>query len=108
MSFAAIHAMAQVRDHACLIDLITWYVDAVVAHDPFKLPMAEKVQFTEDSKALKLGEGLWKTVTPRKVISQKVESPLDSPDECLLQVFGDSQVHKREIQRPNGPAQLLK
>jgi len=63
MSFAAMPALAQVCDRACLTGFITQYVDAVVAHDPFKLPMAEKVKFTEDSKALKLGEGLWKTVT---------------------------------------------
>lgn len=30
-------------------------------HDPSKLPVAEPVKFTENGKALKLGEGFWKT-----------------------------------------------
>jgi hypothetical protein len=50
-------------DRACLTNMITQYVDALVAHDYSKLPLAEKVRFTEDSKELKLGEGLWKTAT---------------------------------------------
>lgn len=60
---AAEPATAQSCDRACLSGLMTRYVDAVLAHDPSNLPLAEKVKFTEDSKALKLGEGLWKTVT---------------------------------------------
>jgi hypothetical protein len=46
-------------DRACLKGMITKYVDAVVAHDPSRLPLGAGVRFTEDSKELKLGEGLW-------------------------------------------------
>ncbi len=52
-------------DRACLKGLITKYVDAIVAHDPSTLPLAANVRFTEDSKDLKLGEGLWKTATKK-------------------------------------------
>jgi hypothetical protein len=52
-------------DRSCLSGLITQYVDAVVAHDPTRLPLAAGVRFTEDSKDLKLGDGLWKTVTAK-------------------------------------------
>src|SRR5882672_5124261 len=52
-------------DRACLKGLITKYVDAMVAHDPSKLPLAANVRFTEDSQELKLGEGLWKTVAKK-------------------------------------------
>jgi hypothetical protein len=52
-------------DRSCLSGLITQYVDALVAHDPTRLPLAAGVRFTEDSKDLKLGEGLWKTVTSK-------------------------------------------
>lgn len=55
-------AFAADCDRACMKDLLTTYVDAVVAHDPSKLPLAGNVRFTEDSQDLKLGEGLWKTV----------------------------------------------
>jgi hypothetical protein len=50
-------------DRACLTGLITQYVDAMVAHDSSKLPLATDVRVTEDSRAIKLGDGLWKTAT---------------------------------------------
>ncbi len=56
-------AQAADCDRACLKGMITTYVDAMVAHDPSRLPLAASARFTEDSKDLKLGDGLWKTVT---------------------------------------------
>src|ERR1044071_6598114 len=56
---------AQTCDRACLNGLITQYVDALVAHDSSKLPLGENARFVEDSKAVKLGEGLWKTATAK-------------------------------------------
>lgn len=57
-------AQAAQCDRACLSGLLTQYVDAVVAHDPSKLPLAGgTVRFTEDSREIALGEGVWKTVT---------------------------------------------
>jgi len=47
----------------CLQGLLTRYIDAMVAHAPAQLPLAANVRFTEDSRELTLGEGLWKTVT---------------------------------------------
>jgi len=56
-------AAAGACDRACLGGLITQYVDALVARDHARLPLAANVKVTEDSKAIKLGDGLWKTVT---------------------------------------------
>lgn len=58
-------AAAQDCDRACLADLLTQYIDALVAHDPSVLPLADKVKFTEDSRALQPGEGLWQTATAK-------------------------------------------
>lgn len=58
-------AQAADCNRACLQSLITTYVDAIVAHEPSKLPLAANVRFTEDSQELKLGDGLWKTVTKK-------------------------------------------
>jgi hypothetical protein len=58
-------AQAAECDRACLKGMITKYVDAMVAHDPARLPLAKNVRFTEDSQELKPGEGLWKTVTKK-------------------------------------------
>ena len=57
-------------DRACLAGLITQYVDAVVAHDPSRLPLAPGAKITEDSKSAKLGEGLWQTSTGKGTFRQ--------------------------------------
>jgi len=62
---AAAPASAQSCDRACLTGMITQYVDALVARDPAKLPLAPNARFTQDSQELKLGEGIWKSVTAR-------------------------------------------
>jgi hypothetical protein len=59
----AVQAATPSCDRACLTGLLTQYLDAVVAHDTAKLPLAAKVRYTEDSKSLPLGDGLWKTAT---------------------------------------------
>ena len=56
-------ASAQDCDRACLSRAITTYVDALVAKDHSRLPLTENVRFTEDGRDLKLGEGLWQTVS---------------------------------------------
>jgi hypothetical protein len=85
-------------DRACLGNMITQYVDALVAHDPSKLPLAADVRFTEDSKVMQLGEGLWKeTLTPgtfrqdyldteRRVAASHVQL-LAGKDQILLSVL---------------------
>jgi hypothetical protein len=51
-------------DRACMSGLLTTYVDALAAKDPSRLPLASAdVKFTEQGKAIKLGEGIWKTAT---------------------------------------------
>jgi hypothetical protein len=50
-------------DRACLGDVMTRYLDSLVAHDPNKAPLADRVRFTEDEKELPVGEGLWRTAS---------------------------------------------
>ncbi|MEJ2110894.1 MAG: hypothetical protein P8Z37_13485 [Acidobacteriota bacterium] len=57
--------LAEDCDRSCLNRMLTEYIDALVDHDPSGLPLADDVRFTEDSKALKLGEGLWTSVTAK-------------------------------------------
>jgi hypothetical protein len=53
----------QACDRECLRGLITQYLNAMVAHDPKSLPLATGARFTEDTKTLTLGEGLWKNAS---------------------------------------------
>jgi hypothetical protein len=44
----------------CLRGFITQYLDAMISHNPKAIPTAPTTRFTEDTKTLPLGEGLWK------------------------------------------------
>ena len=48
---------------ACLEKLVDRYLDAYVAHDPSRVPVAKNLTFVENDQPLKLGEGTWQTVT---------------------------------------------
>lgn len=50
-------------DRACLESLLDLYLDAVVAHDPSRLPLSADVMYTENKQALAVGDGFWNTVT---------------------------------------------
>lgn len=48
-------------DRACLQGFVDSYLDAMAKHDPSTVPVSSAVKFTENGKAMKLGEGFWKT-----------------------------------------------
>ena len=53
-------AAADTCGRECLRGFITQYLDAVISHNPKAVPTAATARFTEDTKTLALGEGLWK------------------------------------------------
>lgn len=57
-------------DRACLGDLLTTYVEAVMAHDHTMLPLADDAEYTEGGRAVALGEGAWQSVTARGTFRQ--------------------------------------
>lgn len=48
-------------DRACLESFVDQYMDALIAHDPKKLPMTARVKNTEDAVRLEPGDGFWRT-----------------------------------------------
>ena len=50
-------------DRACLEGFVDKYLDAVLAHDPARVPIAKGAKFTENGQRLELGDGLWRTMT---------------------------------------------
>ncbi len=50
-------------DRACLEELAEQYLQALVAHDSSRAPLAADVRFVENGIALRPGQGLWKTST---------------------------------------------
>lgn len=57
-------------DRACLSGMVTQYVDAMVARDPGRLPLATGLRVTENSREARLGEGLWQSVTGKGTFRQ--------------------------------------
>jgi hypothetical protein len=75
-------------DRACLVRHIDDYLQALGRRQPQALALAPQVRFTEDSRALQLGEGLWRTargVKPERVdvidVRQGVAATLALVDE---------------------------
>jgi hypothetical protein len=62
---ASAAAQSGACDRACLESLLDRYVDAVVAHDAARLPLAADVKFTENGQRLAPGDGLWHTATDK-------------------------------------------
>ena len=46
-------------DRACLNGFVDQYVEALIAHDPARLPLASKAKFTENGQEIPLGDALW-------------------------------------------------
>jgi hypothetical protein len=57
-------------DRACLKGALDQYLDALLAHDPARLPLAPGVRFTEDNTVKPVGEGLWRTATRARAFRQ--------------------------------------
>jgi hypothetical protein len=50
-------------NRACLEGFVNQYLDAMVARNPYSLPLAPKVKFTENEQVIPLGEGIWGTAS---------------------------------------------
>ena len=60
-------------DRACLEGYVDNYLDALLAHQPARLPLADDVRFTEDAVEMKLGAGgLWKTAAKLRPYRQDI------------------------------------
>lgn len=62
-------------DRGCLSAFVDQYLDAVVAHDPSRLPVAKAVKFTENGQRLELGDGLWSTAGAKGLYRLYVADP---------------------------------
>jgi hypothetical protein len=71
-AFAQPSAPGSACDRACLEGFIDQYLDALVAHAPAKLPLANNVRFTEDTLEKKVGEGLWQTASKIRPFRQDI------------------------------------
>jgi len=52
-------------DRACLENFVDQYMDALIAHNPKKLPMSARVKNTEDGVRLDPGDGFWRSAAAK-------------------------------------------
>ncbi len=77
---------------ACLITFADNYFSALAAHDPSKVKMAPAARFTEQAQVLKVGEGLWKTMTEGpKTFKIYVPDPVSGEIGAIAMVKSDNQ-----------------
>lgn len=70
LCFTQIPAFADDCDRDCLTNMITQYVEALMEHDPSKLPLDDHARYTEDGRAAILGGGIWQSLTAKGTFRQ--------------------------------------
>src|SRR4051794_13571926 len=68
-------ALGQSCDRSCLNGLVRQYLDAMLAHDPSRVPLADPVRFTENNVPMQIGDGLWGTVTKVREVNINFADP---------------------------------
>jgi hypothetical protein len=104
-SAAAAHAQSASCDRACLLGIADTYVAALVAHDPSKAPMAPAAKFTEQSKVLAVGDGLWKSaVAGPTTFKIPVPDPVSGQIGVILMMKASAAAFPAGPARGNAPA----
>lgn len=64
---AAVHPVtgAAACDRSCLFAAANGYMDALVAHDPGRVPWAPRVRYTENNVSMMIGDGIWGAASAR-------------------------------------------
>lgn len=64
-------------DRKCLNDLVDAYRAALIDHDTSHLPLATNARYTENAQDLKIGDGLWGTLTGWGSYKLYIDDPED-------------------------------
>lgn len=62
-------------DRACLDGVMVQYLGALGKHDPSGLPVASDAKMTENTKPIRLGEGVWKTMKYMQFEGETISDP---------------------------------
>ncbi|MBN2011313.1 hypothetical protein JW960_18355 [candidate division KSB1 bacterium] len=75
LGFVVLANGADPCDRACLEKLIDDLLEAMIAHNPSQLMLARDVRYTENGVELRLGDGMWGTLSTRGKYSIYVSDP---------------------------------
>ena len=56
---------SQACSRECLENFVDKYLEAVIAHDPARIPIAKNIKVTENGQRLVVGDGLWNTASAK-------------------------------------------
>jgi hypothetical protein len=62
-------------DRACLTGVADLYFKALAAHDPSILPLAPDARYSETDSVVKIGDGLWRTVSGTPTYRLEIDDP---------------------------------
>lgn len=71
-------------DRACLEGLANQYLNALVAHDPKQLPLAQDVKYTEQDQVMDVGDGFWGTATEVGHFRLCISDPVVEQIGCIV------------------------
>ncbi|HEV2703456.1 MAG TPA: hypothetical protein VGV09_17645 [Steroidobacteraceae bacterium] len=72
---AAVAANSSACDRGCLHGVMDEYLAALAAHQPGRLSTTPDVKFTENTNRMKLGDGLWQTISSLGTFKLYIEDP---------------------------------
>jgi hypothetical protein len=75
-AIAPLFAAANDCDRACLKNALDQYLAAVIKHDPSAAPVAVGFRETDNAVAIRLGTGMWKTVTGVGKVQRRYFDPV--------------------------------
>ena len=52
-------------NRTCLEGIVDDFLDAIIAHDPSRLPLSADVRYSENEQFMEIGDGFWNTVSAR-------------------------------------------
>jgi hypothetical protein len=70
-------AMLGSCDRACLYGFLDQYLDALKAKDPSRLPLAKGFRYSENNVMMKIGDGVWGTVTGLGAYNLRMADPVN-------------------------------
>jgi hypothetical protein len=70
-------AMSSGCDRACLYGFLDRYLDALKSKDPSRLPLAKGFRYSENNVMMKIGDGVWGTVTGLGTYNLRMADPVN-------------------------------
>src|SRR5208282_4988676 len=76
------NAAASNCDRQCLYGFLDQYLDALKAKDPSRLPLTKGFRYSENNVMMKIGDGVWGTITALGDYNLRMADPVNGAVGC--------------------------